>query len=37
MSGLTVNQDDDEVERALKLAHIDMYNKKLVERRKRKS
>ena len=37
MSGLTVNTDDDEVEKSLKLAHIDMYNKRLRERDKRKT
>lgn len=36
VSTLTVNQDDDEVETALKQAHIDMYNKRLIERIKKK-
>ncbi len=36
MSTLTVNPDDDEVETALKQAHIDMYNKRLAERVKKK-
>ena len=36
MSTLTVNPDDEEVERALKLAHIDMYTRRLTERNKKK-
>ncbi len=36
VSTLTVNQDDDEVETALKQSHIDMYNKRLIERIKKK-
>ena len=37
VSGLTVNPDDEDVEKSLKLAHIDMYNKRLKEREKRKT
>lgn len=37
MSGLTVNPDDEDVEKSLKQAHIDMYNKRLRERDKRKT
>lgn len=36
VSGLTVNPDDEDVEKSLKLAHIDMYNKRLKEREKKK-
>ena len=37
VSGLTLNPDDEDVEKALKEAHIDMYNKRLREREKRKT
>lgn len=36
ISEITIGADEEEVERELKLAHIDIYNKGLVEREKRK-
>jgi transcriptional adapter 2-beta len=36
ISEITIGADEEEVERELKLAHIDMYNKGIVEREKRK-
>lgn len=36
ISGVSVGPDEEEAERVLKLAHIDMYNKRLREREKRK-
>jgi transcriptional adapter 2-beta len=37
ISEVTVGADEEEIERELKLAHIDIYNKGLTEREKRKS
>ena len=36
VSAMTVTPDDDELDKALKLSHVDMYNKKVAEREKRK-
>lgn len=36
ISEVTVGTDEEEVERELKLAHVDIYNKGLSEREKRK-
>ena len=36
MSEIAVAEDDEDIEKALKLAHVDMYRKGLVEREKRK-
>ena len=36
ISEITVGADEEEVERELKLAHVDIYNKGLIEREKRK-
>ena len=36
ISEVTVGAEEEEVERELKLAHIDIYNKGLIEREKRK-
>lgn len=36
VSGLTLGAEDDELEKSLKLAHIDMYSRRLQEREKRK-
>lgn len=36
ISGMMVGGDDDEVEEALKLAHIDMYSQRLKQRESRK-
>ena len=33
---MSINPDDEEVEKGLKLAHIDMYHKRLIERQRRK-
>ncbi len=37
ISGLQVAPDEDDLEMALKLAHIDIYNDKLRERQRRKA
>ena len=36
ISAMTMTPDDDELDKALKLSHVDMYNKKVTEREKRK-
>ena len=36
VSAMTITPDDDELDKALKLSHVDMYNKKIAEREKRK-
>ena len=36
ISAMTITPDDDELDKALKLSHVDMYNKKVTEREKRK-
>ena len=36
ISEVIIGADDDEVEKELKLAHVDIYNKGLSEREKRK-
>ena len=36
IGGVSASTEDDEAERTLKLAHIDMYNKRLREREQRK-
>ena len=36
VSSLTLSPEDDELEKALKLAHIDMYTRRLHDRRRRK-
>ena len=36
ISGMTIGAEDDEEEKALKLAHIDMYSRRLQERNRKK-
>ena len=36
ISGLTVGVEEEELEKALKLAHVDMYSRRLKERERRK-
>ena len=36
ISSMTVGAEDDELEKALKLAHMDMYTRRLKERERRK-
>lgn len=37
ISGVSVNPDDEDIERDIKLAHVDMYNIRLTERERRKT
>lgn len=36
ISGIMLSPEDDELERALKLVHVDMYSRRLKERERRK-
>lgn len=36
VSGLMVGEEDEELEKSLKLAHVNMYSHKLLERKERK-
>ena len=36
ISGITVSPEDEELEKALKLAHVKMYTRRLKERERRK-
>ena len=36
ISGISITPEDDDLDKALKLAHVDMYRKKVAERERRK-